>query len=364
MAEIEEKLKWLQALVVSQWKSGKAAELRLFSENGHLSVRVSADFGPASWNVDTVGAYPGTSGGRASTSRVRRRQRRAAVRAAEDAKKADAEISSAEKETAVRAVAEKAASERAAAEEAALKVAAEEAAVKADAEEAAEKVACAEKAAAAAEKATARKEVSDELADLKQAEMTVAAVMNSEAVPSTSCNGRQVTAQESCWNCGGEMSVAHQCDISNTTVDTAPHVSAEPPLSRGAVSSSLLKAKMPGPSAPIILKKPVKMFDRSPIWTLPLCHYCCHRGSGDNPVHYVLQCLCEDKVCSSCQCYCSKEQLVHKKKFFPGGFSGSLVPVSPGDRPRARAMAEARANKLDYWGVPMASRPCDNDNCL
>ena len=96
---------------------------------------------------------------------------------------------------------------------------------------------------------------------------------------------------------------------------------------------------------------------------LPLCHYCCHLGSGDNPVHYFLQCLCEEKVCN-CQCYCSEEQLVHKKKFFPGGFSGSLVPVSPGDRPRAKSVGEARANKLDFRGVPMASRPCDNENCL
>ena len=27
---------------------------------------------------------------------------------------------------------------------------------------------------------------------------------------------------------------------------------------------------------------------------LPLCHYCCHRGSGNHPVHYFVQCMCDE----------------------------------------------------------------------
>ena len=27
-------------------------------------------------------------------------------------------------------------------------------------------------------------------------------------------------------------------------------------------------------------------------------HYCCHLGSGDNPVHYYQQCLCSEKTCT------------------------------------------------------------------
>ena len=31
---------------------------------------------------------------------------------------------------------------------------------------------------------------------------------------------------------------------------------------------------------------------------LPLCLYCCHPGSGNNPVHFSLICLCSDRVCT------------------------------------------------------------------
>ena len=44
-----------------------------------------------------------------------------------------------------------------------------------------------------------------------------------------------------------------------------------------------------------------------------------------NPVHYN---LCSEKTCN-CQCYCTEEQLLHRKQFFPDGFSGPMVPVDP-----------------------------------
>ena len=50
--------------------------------------------------------------------------------------------------------------------------------------------------------------------------------------------------------------------------------------------------------------------------SLPLCHYCCHLGSGDYPVHYFMQCMCDDDDCT-CKCYCSGALLVHKQHFFP-----------------------------------------------
>ena len=64
MSEVEGKLKWLQAVVLDQWKSGYAAELRLCCENGHLRVSLDADFGPptSSWRTASVSASSVTSG--------------------------------------------------------------------------------------------------------------------------------------------------------------------------------------------------------------------------------------------------------------------------------------------------------------
>ena len=117
-----------------------------------------------------------------------------------------------------------------------------------------------------------------------------------------------------CLNCDGDMTAEHQC---------SPELASE-------------SEEHPPP--------------------LPLCHYCCHRGSGNNPVHYYLQCICSDKACS-CQCYCTEQQLVHRKLFFPGGFSASMKPVNPEDRLKAKAVAEARTVKLK------GHRPCANQNC-
>ena len=235
----------------------------------------------------------------------------------------------------------------------------------------------------AAEKAAVKQAA--EKAATKKATAEEAAAGEAEYAASTSCNGRQLPTKESCWNCGSEMSITHQCDIPNAplTENTAPHVSAEPPLSKGAVSMSRLKAKLPGASAPIIMNGPgaftpdhqcdtssvspalptpvLRCEETPPSAHLPLCHYCCHLGSGLNLVHYYLQCLCTDKVCT-CKCYCSEQQLEHNRQFFPGGFSTNCVDVK--DRPRAREVAEERANKLDYKGKPMAQRPCESEACI
>ena len=69
---------------------------------------------------------------------------------------------------------------------------------------------------------------------------------------------------QSCRNCDGTMSADHQCADS---------------------------------------KSPVSVVEEQPP-PLPLCHYCCHRGSGKDPVHYFLQCVCDDWPCT-CWCYCT-----------------------------------------------------------
>ena len=122
-----------------------------------------------------------------------------------------------------------------------------------------------------------------------------------------------------CWNCDGDMTLNHQCGV-------LPSVSPEP--------ESVVEEHIP---------------------PLPLCHYCCHLGSGDNPVHYYQQCLCGEKACT-CQCYCTEEQLLHRKQFFPDGFSGPMVPVDPLDRQNAKSIAEKRIGQWPIW-------PCESEDC-
>ena len=337
MAEVEDRLTWLQALVVNQWKTGKAAELKLYCENGNLKVSVSADFGPptTSWRADTAGASWG-AGGRASPSRLRRRQRRSAARAevaagkhayaAEDAEKA-AQESTAEKNAAEKEIAEKAVTVKAAPEK------------------------------ESAEIAAAAKEVSEKkAAKMKAAEKTVADMVKAENVATTSCTGRQLPDLKNCGNCKGEMSNSHQCDSENDTPPQSPVPSGHQCDDSPAHPKTTSGDGVSGTKVPTLRK-----LTPAPA-PLPLCHYCCHLGSGLNPVHYYVQCLCPDKVCS-CQCYCNEEQLEHKRKFFPNGFSG-VKCVDVQDRPRAQAIAEERANKLDFRGTPMAQRPCEAETCI
>ena len=122
-----------------------------------------------------------------------------------------------------------------------------------------------------------------------------------------------------CFNCDAEMTVDHQCEEREVHVDVEAVEEQLPPL--------------------------------------PLCHYCCHWGSGEEPVHYYLQCLCADWPCT-CWCYCSEAQLEHKKLVFPAGFGlpgYKMKTVSTPDRPKARELAESRTGK---------AKPCDNPSCM
>ena len=316
----------LYETLIDQWKSGKNAELKLHCENGSLKVTLHADLGP--WAQPDCLWSPVSGNGslhKASPSpgRLRRRERRAAERAA-------AEQAAAKCAATLKAVAEEAD------EEAAVEIGSSDVAGKAAAEKVdAMKVDFAEEndaKKAAAEECTAEKaaaEKADVVVETVAAEKTTAEKVGEEEsataenAASTSCCGSEKPAnvQTSCWNCDGVMTPEHQC---NST--------------------------------------PVGDAESEETALLPLCHYCCHLGSGLNPVHYYLQCLCSDKI-FTCQCYCSEKQLKHKRQYFPTGFT-DVKCVDVKDRPRARATAEARAYKLDFRGVPMALRPCEAETCV
>ena len=277
MAGVEGALKCLQAFVVDQWKTGGAAELRLFCESGRLKASVSADFGPSclSWRANSAFMGGNASG---SPSRQRRRERRAAARAA-------AEKTGTEKVAKEKVADEKTAAEEVAAAEkcAALKTAAEKcAALKAEfdkcdakkAEEAAAEKIAAEKCAvpkAVTENREAKKDfekcsalkVETEMCDAKKAaekcdakkaaekcatECSLTSV-STAAVASTSCLGSQPTTVETCWNCEGFLTLDHQCDGPPSPGHMPGAVTLFPPV---AVVSS---PPRPSPSAPIILKK-------------------------------------------------------------------------------------------------------------
>ena len=90
---------------------------------------------------------------------------------------------------------------------------------------------------------------------------------------------------------------------------------------------------------------------------LPLCHYCCHRGSGDYPVHYFMQCMCDDKDCS-CKCYCSGAQLEHKHRVFPARFRNG-EPMDPCEVPKAKVIADERTERFRGY-----CPTCDNPLCV
>ena len=264
MAEVDKKLKWLHAVMVDQWKSGMSAELRLSCENGQLRVSLSADFGTAvsavpSWSA-VIADSPGDASGRGSPSRLRRRMRRAVQRATtvktdpkqSVAEKAATEEVIAEKEAAEKADAEKAAAEKADAEK--------EAAEKADAEREAAEKAVAEKEAAekavaekeAAEKADAEKAAAKKAAAEKEVVVKGAAEQAAAEKASTSlCGSAGRRAQLPCWSCD-EM----------FTVDSQGYI----PEHQCAKPSPVLSVG-PGPSPPMVFKKPVRMLDGSPVWS-------------------------------------------------------------------------------------------------
>ena len=91
--------------------------------------------------------------------------------------------------------------------------------------------------------------------------------------------------------------------------------------------------------------------------SLPLCHYCCHLGSGDFPVHYFMQCMCDDKDCS-CKCYCSGAQLKHKHHVFPARFL-NVEPMDPSEVPKAKVIADERTERTRGY-YPN----CDSPSCV
>ena len=296
---------WVQTFV-NQCKTGTHAELRLFCEGEHLKVTVCADLGrltakTANWS-DCWGVP------KCGPSRVRRRERRAAERAAVGAaenvaaKTVAAEKADAKKASTVEVVAEKVASEEVVAKKGEEKAVAEEVVVEHDAAEA-------EKASAA--KDAAEKVSADE--DAAEKEVVVKVAAEKEAA-------KKEAAEASTSCCGSGKQTA------------PPSTTPE----EGAVNQV---EETPPP--------------------LPLCLYCCHRGSGKNPVHYYLQCVCGDRACT-CWCYCTEAQIEHKKLVYPGGFGCPGYPVKtvkPMDRPKAKALAEARTFKL-------SNRACENPSCL
>ena len=148
------------------------------------------------------------------------------------------------------------------------------------------------------------------------------------------------TSVPPCPNCGKEMGPLHQCD--------------EVPLA----SSSGMPDPVSGQS------KPALDSDNNCNWgnesktevevlPLPLCHYCCHRGSDEHPVHFFTVCICRDDKCT-CRCYCDEEQFLLKKQIFPSGL-GSKRAVGPEGRALARATALASP-----W---IDSKPCEASDC-
>ena len=303
--------RWVQTFI-NQCTTGTHAELRLLCEGGHLKVTMCADLGRITAKTDCWGVPKG------GPSRMRRRERRAAERAAVAATvKVDAEKDAAEKVGPKKAVAENAIPENVVASEEV--VAKKETAEEVDAEQSAAKAekATAEKVTAA----NAKKEASEKKAAEKEAaeKEAVEGVFNrvaelAETVASTSRLGSQ---QSSCWTCDGSLTPDHHC-----TPVTSP---------QSIAVGSILPP-------------------------LPLCHYCCHRGSGEHPVHYYPQCLCMERKCD-CQCYCTQEQLNHRKKLFPN-FYRDVVHVDPKDWLKAKATAEARVDEQN------GHRPCGSDNCV
>ena len=225
---------WFETFL-DQWKSGHNAELWMNCESGRLKVNMCADLG--SWT-----AQSGGNGIAVSPCRLRRRERRAAMRehqfvadkvAEVHAVEEAAEKAAFEKEAAEKAVFEREAAEKAAFEkEAAEKAAFEEAdAKKAVLEkEAAEKAAFEKEAAekAAGEKATtaaAAEKVASEMAEKVKSTVEIVTTVavkegnsdDSGIVPSTSCLGGKsqagvVTPWKVCWDCDNDMNVDHQCE--------------------------------------------------------------------------------------------------------------------------------------------------------
>ena len=109
--------------------------------------------------------------------------------------------------------------------------------------------------------------------------------------------------RQSCLNCDAEMTLDHQCGV-------------------------LVKEREVHEDADVVEEQ---------LPPLPLCHFCCHRGRGEDPLHSFLQCICDDWPCT-CWCFCTEAQLQHKELVFPAGFSRpgyKVKTVNAVDRPKA-----------------------------
>ena len=185
-----------------------------------------------------------------NSSRVKRRLRRAAERTAAAAEKEAAERTVAEKEAAEKAVADKEAAKVVAETKAAEKGAESATAKEVDSEKVFAEKAADEKVATqnvAAEKVAVGKATAEkDAAKKKLAEKETGAA-------STSSCGSKPRASLPCWSCDKMFPVDDQGYIPE-------HLCAKD----FPVRSCPVK---PGPSAPVILKKQVRMLDGSPIWS-------------------------------------------------------------------------------------------------
>ena len=106
----------------------------------------------------------------------------------------------------------------------------------------------------AAKKKTAEKEAAEkETAERETAEKEAADKENAKA--STSCCGSKQQAMMSCWSCDEMFATDDQGYIpEHFCAKTLPVHSP--------------KGVRPGPKPPMVLKKPVRMLDGSPVWSL------------------------------------------------------------------------------------------------
>ena len=291
-------------------------------------MTVCADLGRVTAKTGSFSDHWGVP--KCSPSRVRRRERRTAERDTVAAAEKVAAEKAAAKADSVK-VAEKNAEKASAVEVNAVKVSAE----KVSAEEVAADRVAADKVAA--EKTAAENVVAEKFAAKKVAAEKVAAEkVAAEKVAAENISTKKVSAEK----------IAAEKESSEKRA--AEKYAAEASTScHGTMSADLQHADP---------KSPVYVVEEQPP-PLPLCHYCCHRGSGKDPVHYFLQCVCPDWPCT-CWCYCTDAQIEHKKLVYPAGFGlpgYKVKTVSPEDRQEARAIAEARTGK---------ARPCDNPSCM
>ena len=253
------------------------------------------------WRAPTSNLLP-KAGEVGSPSQLRRRLRRAAERSAVAAAKAAEEAAT-----------------RAAAEEAATKAAAGETAAKAAADEVTARAIAEQVAAKAESKEVAAKDAAEKVAAKAFSEEVIAKPVAEEAAAKAAAESVVITAAAE--KVGAKGGAAYEESPSREILE-----------SDQATTSG--KNSQP----------------------LPVCHYCCHKGSGKYPVHYYPQCMCDDSPCT-CLCYCSGAQLEHKHRVFPRKFWGKTCDSV--DVPKAKALADKRTQRLRGY-----SPNCTSENCV